>query len=205
MFARLCQGNPVFRRAVAPAIFGRPASGDETVTESQRTVREGITVGLIGYAAVALFYTGFDLLASRGTLYTVDLLGRTMFQGLRDPAVLQFPLERDVTAILLYNAFHFAVALAVGLFVTFLARSAERSPARRSMVQLVIVAGFFVTVAVVGMLSAPIRPVLPWWSIVVANALAALLAGMFLLRRNPEMRSLLPGGAGRLPAIEQLQ
>jgi Na+-driven multidrug efflux pump len=47
-----------------------------------------------------------------------------------------------------------------------------------------IVAGFVVTVIVVGLLSAPMRPVLPWWSIVAANASATLLAGAYLLRKR---------------------
>jgi len=39
-------------------------------------------VGLIAYAAVALFYSGFDWLAARGTLYTVDLLGKALWDRL---------------------------------------------------------------------------------------------------------------------------
>jgi hypothetical protein len=168
------------------------------MTEARSTTRIGIIVGLIGYAAVALFYTLFDLLAARGSLFTVDLLGKTMFRGLRDPSILQFPVERDFSAIFSYNAFHLVVALAVGLFVTYLARAASKSASMRSIAQVVIVGGFFLTVAAVGYLSAPIRAVLPWWSIVVANALAALLAGIFLVRKQPELRSLVPGpGSGR--------
>jgi hypothetical protein len=41
----------------------------------RRTIRDGIVVGLIGYAAVAVFYSVFDQLAARPPLYTVDLLG----------------------------------------------------------------------------------------------------------------------------------
>jgi hypothetical protein len=51
---------------------------------ASRTMREGIVVGLIAYASVAVFYSAFDLLAARGTLYTVDLLGKAVFRGLRD-------------------------------------------------------------------------------------------------------------------------
>lgn len=56
---------------------------------------------------------------------------------------------------------------------------------RSPMVLFTIVAGFVVTIVAVGLLTSPIRPLLPWWSIVVANALAVLLAGGYLLRSRP--------------------
>lgn len=45
------------------------------------TIGQGLIVGLIGYAAVAVFYTVFDLLAARGSLFTVDLLGKAFFRA----------------------------------------------------------------------------------------------------------------------------
>lgn len=149
------------------------------------TVRDGLVVGLIGYAAVALFYSGFDVLAARDPLYTVDLLGKAVFRGLRDPGVLLFPLPLDGTAIFLYNAFHLVLGIGIGLAVTALAGEAERHPARSPVVLLALITGFVVTIAVVGLLTAPMRPVLPWWSIVVANALAVIVAGAFLIRQRP--------------------
>jgi hypothetical protein len=152
---------------------------------ARRTIRDGIVVGLIGYAAVALFYSVFDQLAARAPFYTVDLLGRAVFRGLRDPGVLFFPLDRDWGAIFLYNALHLVIALAIGLIVTSLVASAEQHPSRRSLVWFVIIAGFVVTITVIGLLTTPMRPVLPWWSIVVANTLAVLLAGAYLVKRRP--------------------
>jgi hypothetical protein len=152
---------------------------------TRRTIKDGIVVGLIGYAAVALFYSVFDQLAARAPFYTVDLLGRAVFRGLRDPGVLFFPLDRDWGAIFLYNALHLVIALAIGLIVTSLVASAEQHPSRRSPVWFVIVAGFVVTISVIGLLTTPMRPVLPWWSIVVANTLAVLLAGAYLVKRRP--------------------
>lgn len=149
------------------------------------TVRDGLVVGLIGYAAVALFYTGFDVLAARDPLFTVDLLGKAVFKGLRDPGVLLFPLPLDGAAIFLYNVFHLVMALAIGLVVTALAAEVERHPNRTPLVLFTLVGGFIVTIAIVGLLTTPMRPVLPWWSIAVANALAVLVAGAYLVRQRP--------------------
>lgn len=150
-----------------------------------RAIRDGLVVGLIAYASVALFYTAFDVLAARGVLYTVDLLGRAMFNGLRDPSVLMFSLERDAGAIFLYNAFHLLMSLGIGLLVMLLIEHAERHPSQALLVLVMVVAGGVLTVFAVAYLTEPMRPVLPWWSIVVANVLAALLAGFYLLRRRP--------------------
>jgi uncharacterized membrane protein YqjE len=163
------------------------------MTSATRTVREGVVVGLIAYVAVAAFYALFDFLAARGTLYTLDLLGKAVFRGLRDPAVLMLPAHPDRVAMAWYNALHLAISLAVGLVVTSLVAQAELKPTRARLMGLVIVAGFCVTILAVGAMSDAIRPVLPWWSIVVANGLAVLLAGTYLIRHHPgTWRRLIP-------------
>ena len=160
---------------------------------ASRTVREGLVVGLIAYLAVAAFYAAFDLLAARGTLYTLDLLGKAVFRGLRDPAVLQFPSQPDLAAMVWYNGLHLVISLTIGLIVSELVAQAERRPAQGPLVGLTIVAGFVVTILGLGLLTGPMRPVLPWWSIVVANGLAVLPAGWYLVRKHPGLwRRLMP-------------
>lgn len=154
---------------------------------ARRTLGEGLVVGLVAYAAVALFYVVFDVLAARGALFTVDMLGKAVFRGLRDPAVLLFPDQLDPAAIFWYNGLHLLLSLAIGVFVTALVVEAERRPARAPLILLAIVAGGVLTVLVVGRLTQEMRPVLPWWSITVANALAAATAGVYLLRRHPSL------------------
>jgi hypothetical protein len=148
-------------------------------------VREGLIVGLIGYAAVALFYAAFDFLAARGLFFTVNLLGAAVFSGLRDPSVLATPVAIDATAVVLYTLLHLAVSLAIGLFVAWLVAHLEGPPTQARLAALVIGAGFFVTIFGIGMVSAPIKTLLPWWSVVLANALAVVVAGAYLLGRHP--------------------
>lgn len=155
------------------------------MAQTNRTIREGLVMGIIGYASVAALYAAFDLFAARGVLYTVDLLGKSVFRGLRDPSVLGLPIQLDMTAIFWYNGLHLLISLAIGLIVTGLVELAERRPPQARLVLFTIVAGFVVTIAAVGLLTSPIRPLLPWWSVVVANALAVLLAGTYLLRKRP--------------------
>jgi hypothetical protein len=49
----------------------------------------------------------------------------------------------------------------------------------------VIAAGFFVTIFGIGMVSSPFKALLPWWSVVLANVLAVVVAGAYLLGRHP--------------------
>lgn len=152
-----------------------------------RTLRDGAVLGLIAYAAVAAFYAAFDVLAARGTLYTVDLLGKAAFRGLRDPAVLQLPMELDLTAIFLYNALHLAASLAIGCVVAWLIGQARGRPSMAGAYLAAIVSGYVATILAVGALTAPFRELLPWWSIVAANTAAVALAGAWVLRRWPEL------------------
>lgn len=165
------------------------------MSPERRAVREGLVVGVIAYFAVAVFYGLFDLLASRGALYTVDLLGRAVFRGQRDASILLLPIARDWTAIFSYNALHLVLSLAIGIVVSGLVARAEQRPSQAGVVLAVIVLGFVVTILAVGVLTAPMRPMLPWWSIVAANSLAVLLAAVYLVRRHPGIgRRLLSSG-----------
>jgi len=155
------------------------------MSATNRTVREGLVVGLIGTVAVAGFYAAFDFLAARGFLYTVNLLGQALFHGLRDPSVLATPMAIDLTVVVLYSILHLAISLVIGLFVAWLVAQLDGPAAQARLAALVLGAGFFVTVFGIGMVSSPIRTLLPWWSVVVANVLAVMVAGAYLLGRHP--------------------
>lgn len=155
------------------------------MARDNRVLREGLLVGFVAYLAVAVFYAAFDILAARGPLYTVNLLGLAVFAGVRDPSVLQFPIPPNPSAIFWYNALHLVLSLAIGLIVVRLVAEAEREPSHTRAVLFTIVAGFVVTILGVGLLTSPIRVLLPWWSIVVANAVAVVAAGSYLLKAHP--------------------
>lgn len=153
-----------------------------------RFLRDGLVVGFIAYGAVALFYAAFDLLAARGPLHSVNVLGLAVFRGLRGP-LPEAPPPIDMAGILLYNGFHLFAAVTIGLVVVGLVRQAELYPARAPVILLLMVGGFTATVFAVGWLSTSIRSVLPWWSILVANTAAAIPAALYLILGRPKTRS----------------
>jgi hypothetical protein len=150
-----------------------------------KVMREGLLVGFVAYASVALFYAVFDFLAARGPLFTVNLLGLAVFKGVRDPSILQLPIPVDATAVFWYNALHLVLSLAIGLVVVRLVAQAEARPSQARAMLFTIVGGFVVTILAVGILTEPMRALLPWWSIVVANVVAVWMAGSYLLRAHP--------------------
>ncbi|HEX9164455.1 MAG TPA: hypothetical protein VF862_00990 [Gemmatimonadales bacterium] len=162
------------------------------MTERRPIERDGLRAGLIAAGAVALFYAGFDQLAARGPLYTVNLLGLALFRGVRDPAIRQLPIAIDTGAILTYTVLHLALSVVIGVIVTRFLGIARREPGKAPMIWLLLVAGGVATILAIGYATGPLRVLLPWWSIVVANALAVAVVGADLLRRHPDV-----GGIGR--------
>lgn len=153
--------------------------------ESSSTLRDGLLLGSLAFLTVAFFYAAFDFLAARGPLFTVDLLGKALFRGLRDPAVLNLPVEPDTTAVVLYTALHLAASLAIGLVVAWLLDVVGRGGSAAWLARGAVVVGFAVTVTVAWAMTVPLRPLLPQWSIVAANALAVVVAGSVFAARRP--------------------
>lgn len=157
------------------------------------TLRDGVAMGLIAYVGVAVFYTGFDILAVREPLYTVDLLGKIAFRGVRQVAGEGVPFQPDYAAIFLYNGLHLVLSLSVGLAVAWLVERAQRHRQDAWLCLFALVGGFAAIIVAAGVITAPVRPLLPHWSIVSANAYAGALAGLYLLWRRPGVwRAILP-------------
>lgn len=150
-----------------------------------RWVREGCTIGLLGFLSVATFYALFDLIAARGLFYTVNQIGVVLQRGPGSIGAAGNAWPIDVGAIIFYSTLHLILALGIGLLVCRLVHEAELRPMQAQVALLFMVAGFAGTIALVGVLSAPIREVLPWWTVIASNALAVLVAGAVLLRRHP--------------------
>ena len=155
------------------------------MTRTGSTVREGVVVGLIGFAAVAVFYTLFDLLAGQGFFFTLNLMGEVLFRGARDPAVLQLPMPLDLGAMAAYNFLHLFSSLGVGLFVAWLVDLVEENPRRGYAAALVMLAGYVITVVGVALFARDVAPLLPLWTVVTVNTLAALGGGIYLWSVHP--------------------
>lgn len=157
-----------------------PSTSSERSTSS--TWAEGLVVGLIGYAAVALFVGGYDLLAGRSFFHTVATLGRGLVADPGPPGTV------DPGALLAFNGLHLLAFLAIGLVVAKLAHAIELHPVFWYLAFFFCLGVFFASVAAISAID-PQREALPGWVIVAANVVAGLLMGSYLMRRHPRLWS----------------
>ena len=150
-----------------------------------KVMREGLLVGFVAKVRRPPRSAPQASLAPCAPLFTVNLLGLAVFNGVRDPSILQLPIPVDVMAVFWYNALHLVLSLGIGLIVVRLVAQAEARPSQARAMLFTIVGGFVVTILAVGILTEPMRALLPWWSIVVANVVAVWMAGSYLLRAHP--------------------
>jgi len=144
-----------------------------------RAVREGIIGGLLGAAAVALWFLAYDAVAGV-PLRTPALLGAALFHGLRDPSALVI----TVPLVLQYTIVHGVAFMLFGIATAGLLMLADRDPR--------LLFGFFMLfccfevffAALVAILAEWLLEAVPWWTILAGNLLAALVMLGFFFREH---------------------
>lgn len=167
------------------------------MTSTRQMAARALAVGLIGYAAVVFFYAAVDLLAGRSILDTGMLLGMAFSGQLHYPEAVGLPLTIDLEALFRHNLMHLCVSVTIGFIVIGLVEDAVRSPWKSRFILFTFFLGFIVTVSAMTVLTDPIRPFLPVWSIVVSNAVAAAIAAVAILHWYPGLWTTLAGSAVR--------
>ncbi len=145
-----------------------------------RYVREGIIGGLIGATLVAVWFLIYD--AARGRPFrTPALLGAATFQGVTDPAAV--PVAPHL--VVEYTVLHGVVFALIGILIASLIWAAQSQPGRLLTLVIVVLCFEVFFLALVVTLAHPVLDDVAWWSILVANALAAggMLAYFFIGHR----------------------
>ncbi|WP_337172753.1 hypothetical protein [Gemmatimonas aurantiaca] len=142
--------------------------------------REGISAGLIGAMAIAVWFAILD--AMRG-----DLLGTPVMLGNSIASLfLDGQLPSRAGAFLGYTLFHFSVFCIVGLVFSWVVNSAERTPSA-----FIGFAGLFVAFEVgwIGITTMLARGFgeLTWMQVFVANLIAAAAMGAYMWRMHPAL------------------
>jgi hypothetical protein len=144
-----------------------------------RTVREGIWAGLLGAAAVAVWFLVYDT-AAGVPLRTPALLGAALFQGLREPSAVQITLP----LVLQYTVVHGAAFVGFGIAAAGLLTLADRDP--RLLFGLVMLFCCFEVffAALLTILAEWLLEAIPWWTILGGNLLAAIVMLGFFFREH---------------------
>jgi hypothetical protein len=147
---------------------------------------EGIAAGLIGAAAIALWFLIVDTIAGR-PLYTPNLLGTALFrggQGLDDPASLPISFEM----VMVFTWVHALVFAAIGGIAARLLAFAEHTANVGFGIVLLFVIFEFGFIAVSTTLAEQVLSSLAWPAVLVGNMLAATAMGAYFWRRHPNLQ-----------------
>lgn len=140
-----------------------------------RTLSEGLVAGLLGGLAVILFYGVLNLLGGRSFFATAAQLG----------ADLVAPGTPAVGAVLAFNGLHVVAFLLVGLVAAWIVRETERHPGSFVLAVFIGIAGLFAVMAAFLSFTARAEVRLPIGTVFVANLLAGVAMGNYLLRAHP--------------------
>jgi hypothetical protein len=158
------------------------------VEQVERIYLEGLVAGLLGAAAIALWFLVLDTVAGR-PLLTPTILGTAMFrggQGLASPETLPVSLE----LVVLYTWVHALVFCVIGGLAARLLAFAERQPnAGFGILLLFVVLEFGFLVATL-LFAEPVLRVVTWPAILGGNLLAAFVMGVYFWRRHPNLQIL---------------
>jgi hypothetical protein len=152
--------------------------------QPRRIILEGFVAGLIGAVAVAVWFLVVDLLNGQ-PFFTPAMLGSAVFDGLRDPTLVQI----EYRTVIMYTMLHVLAFLAVGGIAAALVAEAEEIP---HMVWLLVVFfavfefGFYIVVAT---LLTPLLQAMAWINVAIGNLIAALGMGFYLWRAHPQLRA----------------
>ncbi len=141
-----------------------------------RIAREGLLSGLLGAAAVAVWFLLYDL-AAGVPLRTPALLDAVLFHGLRDPSALVITMP----GVAEYTAVHGLAFVIFGWIAASLLALADREP-RVLFVFIMLFCCFEVfTFAMITTLAHWLLDTISWWTILAGNFLAAgVMLGFFL-------------------------
>lgn len=153
------------------------------VLRAHRTIREGLIAGVVGAFAVMVWFLVIDLVNSRA-LFTPGALGSALFFGARGVSEVQITPE----TVLGYTGLHVAAFVLVGLLASALVEGARREPHLLLGMVLLFVVLEVLFLGLVAIAAAWLLDAIRWWMIVVANLVAAIAMGGFLLYEHPEVR-----------------
>ena len=144
---------------------------------------EGTDVGLIGGVAVAVWFLVLDMLAGR-PLRTPSVLGQVVLFGNARPDVVHV----DLGAVLLYTVVHFAAFALFGVLLTKIVHLATDNPVVRFALLMVFLVFELFFYGILTMLSTGTLNLFPFWTVIVANTIAAVVMGLYLWRTHPSFR-----------------
>jgi hypothetical protein len=146
--------------------------------------REGMTAGLLGAGAVAVWFLILDILKGK-PLITPSILGEVVLLRNASPSLDVV----NMRAVIGYTALHLAVFIILGIIVARLVSLSERYGIWRFalLMLFVVFEVWFYWLVQLGFTAT--SGLFPLWSVLGANTLAAAVMGWWLYRRHPALKA----------------
>jgi hypothetical protein len=151
--------------------------------ERHHTVLEGLLVGALGAATVAIWFMFVDIVAGE-PFYTPIALGGGLL------ALLGIGGTSEMAQLLSYSVFHYAAFAGVGLLAAYSTHLSERFPAVLALFVPLFVTfqlGFYGITAMLAVTD--ILGTMAWYQIAIGNILATAVMGGFLWKTHPVIRT----------------
>jgi len=166
-------------------------TGQTAITPSSFEIsdlyKQGIEAGVLGAAAIALWFFLVDLLSGRDYFYTPNLLGTALFgrgAALDRPDRLPISFE----TVLVYTWIHGLVFCAMGGAAAKLLSLAERDINAGFGIVLFFVIFEFGFVGAAMVFAEPVLHALTWSSVLIGNLLAAAVMAGYFWRRHRNLK-----------------
>ncbi len=151
-----------------------------------RLLREGFIAGIIGAAAVAVWFFIVDLIAGTA-FFTPSVLGQAVFWGLRDPTTV----EVTFPSVIAYTAIHVLAFSVVGIAAAALAFMVDKWPTTLFFVVVffaIFEIGFYIGLTLA---ARPLLGALAWTNVAIGNLIAAIGMGYYLWKAHPHIAEVL--------------
>lgn len=148
-----------------------------------RVLREGLIAGALGAGAVALWFLVIDVVLGR-PLFTPAALGSILLLTAAGPGEVVVS-SRTVGV---YTAVHVAAFCIVGILAALLVGRARRYPPLLLGGVLLFVTLQAFAIGLIAIVATWLLDALAWWTIALANLIAAAIMGWYLWREHPELR-----------------
>lgn len=156
------------------------------VLAEHRIVREGLVAGVVGAAAVAVWFLVVDSALGR-PLFTPGALGSALFLGATDLEAVRI----TVWTVLGYTLVHLLAFATLGLVAAAIVWEAERTPALILGALLLFVAFEAFFLGLLAVVAEFLLGPMAWWTIAVGNLLAVVAMGYYLWRQHPALKEAL--------------
>jgi hypothetical protein len=144
--------------------------------------KRGVVAGLLGAAAVAVWFFVLDVAAGR-PFQTPAALGSSLLFG-------KTTLEMSARTVIGYCLFHFVAFTLVGVLFVWITEKLERRPSFMLFALLFLILGEALALANLTTYAQWNLGSLGVWSVTVANVIAIAVMGWYILATHPRLRRL---------------